>query len=414
MAPQLTELDRARETVLDCVRPLGNETVTLRDALGRVLASAVIAARPVPAFKSSAMDGFALRAVDVSGASADTPVRLELVAESRAGYPAGRTLTPGEAIAISTGAVVPDGADAVVKVEDTSSEDGHVDVFSRLQPGTDVRAAGSDVSVGEAVLDPGARLGAAALGVLASLGLEEVLCYARPTVSVLTTGDELAAPAETLRDGMVHDSNAYSLPALVRGAGGAVVGLAHARDDSAATTSAISRALSADIAVVCGGVSVGAHDHVRAGLADLGVQERFFGIALKPGKPTWFGTRDGTLVFALPGNPVSAMVTFILLVRPALWALGGAALERARATAMLTEDYLKEPGRAHAVRCRLRLAEGGWQATPTGAQDSHILSSMLGANALAIIPTASGSIAAGERVEIELLEPGMLEGGVPA
>jgi len=414
MGAQLTELDRALETVLASTRPLGTEMVDVASAYGRVLATEIVADAPVPGFTSSAMDGFAVRAADVSGARPDSPVGLTLVAESRAGHPAKRTLRTGEAIAISTGAVLPDGADGVVRVEETSSIDAHVHVFTRIEPGTDIRSAGGDLRSGQSVLASGARLGAAALGVLASLGVENAACFARPTVSVLTTGDELAAPGEPLRLGMIHDTNSRSVPALAEGAGAEVVNVAHAPDDPAPTAAAISRALAADVAVVCGGVSVGAHDHVRRCLAELGVEEQLFGIALKPGKPTWFGTSEGRLVFALPGNPVSAMVTFILLVRPALWALAGAPPLSARTTATFTEGYRKEPGRAHAVRCRLQLAEDGWRASPTGAQDSHILTSMLGADALAIIPTASGSVAAGERVEVELLEPGILEAGVPA
>ncbi len=414
MAARLTELDDARAMVLDCARPLGTEEVVLAEALGRVLASEITATHPVPPFKSSAMDGFAVRSSDVSDAESRSPVRLALVAESRAGHPAAGSLAAGEAIAVSTGAVVPDGADAVIRLEDASSENGFVEVLAGVGPETYVRPIGSDVREGETVVARGARLGPAALGVLASVGAQRLVCFRRPTVSVLSTGDELAALGEPLRAGMVNDSNSHSLPALVRRAGAEVLGVGHVRDDPAATTDAISAALSADVVVVCGGVSVGSHDYVRASLAELGAGERFFGVALKPGKPTWFGTQGKTLVFALPGNPVSAMVTFILFVRPALWALGGAPVHSARAIGTLAADYAKEPGRAHALRCRLRFTESGWEAEPTGPQDSHILTSMLAADALAIIPAASGPVAAGERVQIELLEPALAERAIPA
>ncbi len=268
------------------------------------------------------------------------------------------------------------------------------------------------------MLASGARLGAAELGVLASLGRPSVACARRPRVWVLSTGDELIEPGEPLRAGAVRNCNAYSIPALVQQAGAEAIGVATVPDDPASTREAIARALEADVVVVCGGVSVGVHDHVREALSALGVEEVFWRIALKPGKPAWFGRHrprgqaDGgrgesrqrdTLVFGLPGNPVSAMVTFTLLVRPALLALSGEWPASRRTRAKLDRDYEKSPGRTHAVRCRLELREDGWHAQPFERQGSHICTSMLGADALAIIPTASGSVRAGEHVEIELL-----------
>jgi molybdopterin molybdotransferase len=225
-------------------------------------------------------------------------------------------------------------------------------------------------------------------------------------VHILTTGDELIEPGQAMAPGGVRDANRYSISALVRLAGAELAGLASVRDDARATTRAVAATLGADVAVICGGVSVGAHDHVKRSLAELGVEERFWGVALKPGKPTWFGTHERTLVFGLPGNPVSAMVTFILFVRPALHALSGAVSEHPKSTAKLACDYHKSTGRAHVLRCRLELSPGGWIAHPTGNQGSHVLSSMLGAQALALIPTASSSIRAGEQVQIEMLEHG--------
>ena len=403
MCARLIELDEAREIVLREARPLGEETLELSAALTRALAHDVTATHPVPPFDCSAMDGFAVRAGDLDCAGAGSPVRLEVIGESRAGHPAAQALTVGQAIAISTGAVLPEGADAVVRLEDAHSYNGHVEVLTPIGRGTAIRRAGDDVTAGATVLRGGTRLGPAELGVLASIGVQAPLCFRRPRVAILTTGDELAAPDELLEPGMVHDSNSYSVPALARGAGADVVSVDRATDDPRATSDAIASLLDADVAVVCGGVSVGAHDHVQTSLAQLGVDEHFYGIALKPGKPTWFGSSGRTLVFALPGNPVSAMVTFILLVRPALWARAGIWPQQRRSSAILARDYAKQPGRAHAVRCTLELHEDGWRAEPTGPQDSHILTSMLGAEALAIIPTDSGSVRAGERVEIELL-----------
>jgi molybdopterin molybdotransferase len=403
VARKLIEIEDARRAVLERVSPLPAEEVPLASALGRVLAEDVTSADAVPGFDNSAMDGFAVRAADTGGASADAPARLALVDESRAGRPAERRLEAGQAIAISTGAMVPEGADAVVRVEDTSASDGAVDVLVGVEPGRDIRRAGEDIEPGEAVLSAGTEVGAAELGVLASVCKASVACARRPCVHVLTTGDELQPPGEPLRPGAIRNSNAHSVPPLAELAGAALVAVEMVADDPEATRGALERALDADVAVVCGGVSVGEHDHVRPALAELGAEEVFWGVALRPGKPTWFGTRDESLVFGLPGNPVSAMVTFQLFVRPAIRAMLGASDLVQAATAILDEDYPKQPGRAHLVRCRLKLRDDGWHARPTGAQGSHVLTSMLGADALAVIPTAAETMRAGERVTIEML-----------
>jgi molybdopterin molybdotransferase len=403
----LIEIDDARRMVLERASALADEPVGLADALGRVLANDVHGVDPVPAFDSSAMDGFALRSADASGAGPRAPVALRVAGESRAGHPSAAAVGGEDAIAISTGAVIPAGADAVVAVEQTRSADGRVEVLAAVAPGDYVRRAGEDIRAGQLVLARGTRLGAAELGVLASLGRGEVSCVRRPRVAVITTGDELVALGAPLTPGAIHDANAYSVTALARQSGAELRSVATVPDDAQATRRAIEDALEhADIVVVCGGVSVGVHDHVRPSLAALGVDEHFWGVALRPGKPTWFGARGATLVFGLPGNPVSAMVTFTLFVAPAVDALSGAPGDLRRTTATLTRDYAKAPGRAHAVRCRLTLGEHGWRAEPTGDQRSHILTSMLGADALAIVPTASGDVRAGERVEVALLPHG--------
>jgi molybdopterin molybdotransferase len=379
------------------------EEVAIADALGRVLAEPVVGAEPVPGFDNSAMDGFAVIAADTRGATDDAPVSLRVVGESRAGHPAGSDLDAGQAIAISTGAVVPRGADAVVRVEDTRSADGSVEVAAEAREGLNIRRSGEDVRPGEEVLEPGAVLRAAELGVLASVARPYVRCARRPRVAVLSTGDELIGPGDPPFPGAVRNSNSYSVPALIAAAGGEVDRVAGIRDDPAATREAIEAALEADIVVICGGVSVGEHDHVRPALAELGAREVFWGVALRPGKPTWFGIHGDTIVFGLPGNPVSAMVTFVLFVRPAIRAMLGARDAEHRATAVLDEPYAKKPGRAHAVRVRLELGDDGWHARPTKEQGSHVLTSMLGADALAFLPADRGDFEAGERVAIEPL-----------
>jgi molybdopterin molybdotransferase len=425
------EVEAARREILARARPLGVEEVELGAALGRRLGIAAVAEAPVQGFDNSSMDGYAVRAADVAGASAAAPVALAVVDESRAGRPADRALGPGEAIAISTGAMLPAGANASVPVEDTERErpaapgDASADrpaaapgddpaTASRTPPrvlirvaveaGANVRRAGDDIAPGETVLPRGAELGPAELGALAAIGLDPAPVHRRPRVAIVSSGDELTPPGRRLGLGGIRDSNSLTVPALARLAGAEVVSVASTADDRASTRRALEPALEADVAIVCGGVSVGAHDHVKAALDDLGAEQVFWRVALKPGGPTWFGTRGDTLVFGLPGNPVSVMVTFLLLVRPALLALGGGEPGGRRATARLGADYAKPTDRAHAVRCRLESDEGGRVAWPLPRQGSHVLTSMLAADCLALIPTASAGARAGDTVEIELLD----------
>jgi molybdopterin molybdotransferase len=389
--------------VLERARPLDSEPVAVGEALGRVLAQAVTSTDDVPPFDNSAMDGFAVRAADTAGARAERPVTLPVVDESRAGHPARSTLRRGQAIRISTGAVLPDGADAVVRREDCRELEQAVEVLAEVAPGKEVRRAGDDIRAGEQVLEPGTEVGPAEAGVLASVGAASVRCTRRPRVAVMTTGDELVEPGRTLAPGQIRNTNAYAVPAQARRAGAEVVVRASVPDDYDETSRAIASELGSDVVVICGGVSVGPHDHVKDALATLGVEQVFWGVALRPGHPTWFGTHGSTLVFGLPGNPVSAMVTFHLFVRPALARLTGAPLGARTASAVMDEDYAKQPGRAHAVRCRLEARADGWHVRPTKQQGSHVLTSMLGAQALALIEPERGDVRAGERVEIELL-----------
>jgi molybdopterin molybdotransferase len=236
------------------------------------------------------------------------------------------------------------------------------------------------------------------------VGSETLRCTRRPRVAVLVTGDELTRPGTPLAPGGIYSSNAYALGAQAQAAGAVLVRLEMVADDPESTREAFSRGLEeADVVIASGGVSVGPHDHVKPALAELGVEERFWGVRLRPGKPTWFGVRDGVLVFGLPGNPVSAMVTFELFVRPALAALQGGDSTAARATATLDEPVPLNPSREQAIRVRLRHADGVLRATTTGEQGSHMLSSMLGADGLARVAAGEGELAAGARVEVELL-----------
>ena len=391
----LISIAEARERVLAEARPLPAEEVELDDALGRVLAGTVHAGEDLPPFASSAMDGFAV----IAGPAAE----LEVVAESRAGHPSDRTLSAGEAIAISTGAAVPAGADAVVPIERVEVSGAHVRVPA-TEAGENLRRSGEDVRAGEAVIEAGSSLGPAEVAVLAALGHARVSCGSVPRVVVLATGDELVPPGQPLQPGQIRDSNAYALAAQAVRSGARTVRRERVPDDRAATEAALERALAdADVVCVSGGVSVGPHDHVKPALAALGVEERFWRVALKPGKPTWFGVRGEQLVFGLPGNPVSAMVTFHLFARPALRVLAGAAPSDTRARAVTDQPLRRNPQRDEVIRCRLSARDDGWHVEPTKSQGSHVLSSMVGAGAFALVEAGDGEIAAGERVDVELL-----------
>jgi molybdopterin molybdotransferase len=391
----LISIDEARRRVLEAVTRLGDEDVSLDLALGRVLAEDVTSGIEVPPFDSSGMDGYAL----VAGPEAE----LDVIGEARAGHPASEAVRPGAAIRISTGAVVPEGADAVVPLERTTALTGGVRVPA-TQPGANIRRAAEDISLGAVVLRRGTTLGPAELGVAASVGRATLRCALRPRVAVLVTGDELTPPGEPLAPGGIYSSNGFALTAQVERAGAALAGRGTVPDTPEGTRAALSHALDeADVVIVSGGVSVGPHDHVKDALRELGVEERFWGVRLRPGKPVWFGTRDGTLAFGLPGNPVSAMVTFQLFARPALAALQGAGPDAVRTTAVLAQPVARNPRRDEAVRVRLRHSDAGLVAETTGAQGSHMLTSMLGADGLALIRHGDGELAAGERVEVELL-----------
>ena len=396
-APLIT-IAEARKRVLDAAQPLGTERVAIADAHDRVLAADVTATGDVPPFPCSAMDGYAV----IDGAAGRI---LTVVGESRAGTPSATALADGGAIRISTGGAIPDGATAVIAQENVEVRDGTIVTETDVAAGDHLRGAGEDMRSGETVLRAGMTLGAAELGAAVSAGAAELTVYRRPRVQVLATGDELRAPGEPLGPGEIHNSNGPMLDALAD-AEGALVGTAQRLpDDRAATVAGLASALdAADVVIVSGGVSVGPHDHVKPALAGLGVEEVFWRVALQPGKPTWFGRRGNVLVFGLPGNPVSAVVTFSLFVRPALAALQGRTEEPLlEPEAVLGAAVRRNPDREQAVRVRLERRNGKLVATPNGPQGSHIVTSLLGADALAFIPAGEGELEAGAAVALERL-----------
>lgn len=446
----MLRLEDALSRVLDGARPLPLETVTLEDAQGQVLAVPVVATTSLPPWDNSAMDGFAVRSADVAGASPDSPVQLRVLGEVAAGHAPDRDITVGAAMRITTGAMVPSGADAVVPVEETDAPGGvsalpaWVAVRAPAAPGAHVRYAGADVRLGERVLDTGRLVGPAALALAAASGAAQLAVHRRPRVGILATGDELSPAGEPLGPCRIYDSNTPALLAQARVAGAIAVSYGIVPDEPVALRDRLALAVAAsDVVVLSGGVSVGAHDHVRDAFRALG-DLALWRVAIQPGKPLAFGRttagRAGAsedpdrsvALFGLPGNPVSAFVTFELFVRPLLRLLlghtttaravpvaaspaGHTATEHAAGTpgarrlvvARLAEAVTKAPDRRAFLRVRLEAdpsTPGRLIARLAGAQGSHMLSALAAADGLAVIPEAVPGLPAGEEVEVWVLE----------
>jgi molybdopterin molybdotransferase len=395
---ELLSLDDALARVRERVRVLGTEQVPLSEAVGRVLVRGANAVIDLPPFPSSAMDGFAVRSVD-------TPGMLPIVGRIAAGRPAPGPLAAGEAMGIATGGVVPEGADAVIPIEYVVERDNDVEIPEAVATGANVRPRGGDVRVGDEVVAAGTAMGPAQIGALAAAGVAAVQCGARPRASVLTTGTELRAAGATLAPGEIYEANGPLLAAALAGTGARVERLAPVEDDAEAHREALRRGLEADVLVTSGGVSVGPHDLVRRVEAELGVEEVFWGVAVKPGKPVSFGVRGSTLVFGLPGNPVSALVGFELFVRPALLAMQGHGQPGPRfESGRLAQPVRRNPRRDELVRSRLSAEEDGAVLAPVAGQESHMIVRAAGADALTLVPRGEGELAAGDRVRFLRLE----------
>lgn len=398
MSGALLTITEARKLVLNEVVQLAPESVPIKQARDRVLAADVSAAGDVPPFPCSAMDGYAIN-------SGPAGRKLAIAGESRAGTPSAQALGDGEAIRISTGGAIPAGATAVIPQEQVDLAGEEIITQADVGAGDHIRHAGEDMRAGTTVLRAGTALGAAELGAAVSAGAAELIVAKRPRVQVLSTGDELKAPGEPLGPGEIHNSNGPMLVALAEHQGAVCGSPGRLPDDRAATEAGLADALAtSDVVILSGGVSVGPHDHVKPALEALGVEQVFWRVALQPGKPTWFGRKGNTLVFGLPGNPVSAVVTFGLFVRPALAALQGRAAERVlESEAVLAAPVPRNRDREQALRVRLERQNGRLVATPNGPQGSHIVTSLLGADALALVPAGEGEIEAGATVALEPL-----------
>jgi molybdopterin molybdotransferase len=385
--------------------PLPAEIVPARDARGRALTDDLLAPVDLPPFDNSAVDGYAVRLASTGAATHDMPLSLPVTMEIPAGRWPDRPLRGGEAARIFTGAPLPDGADALVMVEDTEfdAETGRVTLRHGGSP-AHIRRRGSDLAHGALAIPAGTTLGAGALGLLAALGIADVRCPRRPRVGVLTTGDELVrSPTIPLQPGQIRDANGPALVAALTEAGAIVDDVQHAADTVQAVRDSFAALSGCDVIVSSGGVSVGDHDHVRAVLEAQGRLD-FWRIALKPGKPLAFGRIGESLFVGLPGNPVSSLVTFELFVRPLLRRLAGhSQFLRPCVLATLSAALDHAPGRREFVRARVAFESGVCTATPTGAQGSHRLHSLIGANALLIAHEDHGRYDAGQSLPALLL-----------
>ncbi len=389
----MLEFEEAVARVRAQVQPLPPRAVTFTQALGHILAEDVVAGESLPPFPASVVDGYAVRAED-----GRAPRRV--VGEVTAGIAPRRPIGPGEAVWITTGAPIPEGANAVIKVEETERRDGAIVPLVDVRPGDNVRPVGHDIRAGEVVLHKGIHLHPAEVGVLAAVNALQVQVYPRPRVAVMSTGDELREPGAPLAPGQIRDSNRYTLMAAVQEAGGTPIDLGTVPDEEPALRAALERGLDkADVVISSGGVSMGSRDWLKTILAQMGTVH-FGRVRVKPGKPITFATVRGKPIFALPGNPVSALVGFYLYVEPALHILAGdTEWERPRVRVRLAHDVRSERGRLEFQRARLEARNDGLWARVTGVQSSSRLLSMVGADVLLRLEADWEYVPAGTEVE---------------
>ena len=396
----------ARDIVLARIPVLGTERVELFSSLGRVLAEDVPAPYQVPPHNNSAMDGYAVRSEDVRGASKENPVMLAVIDDLPAGYVSQHRVEQQQAIRIMTGAPIPEGADTVVRVEDTLQGEGsNVLILQEVPKHYDMRMAGEDIQQGEIILKKGKVIRPAEVGLLASVGRSSVQVYQRAQVAILSTGDELVNIDESLQPGKIVNANSYSLAALVLEAGAIPIQLGIARDTREDLEAKFSAGVRADVILSSGGVSVGDYDLVKEILNQSGSKMQFWKVCMKPGKPLAFGSIAGKPTFGLPGNPVSSMVSFEIFVRPSLRKMmGHTSLYRTIVTATIEEDFRKTDERKQFIRVVLRQDGNRYVASTTGAQGSGILSSMSKANGLMVVDEERMQVHAGEKVPVMMLD----------
>ena len=399
----MLSVEEARQRMLDSISVLPPEKRGILDSIGYVLAEDVYAAENIPPFDNSAMDGYAAVAEDVQEASEDGPVQLSIIETIPAGYAPTKHVERGQAARIMTGAMMPDGADAVVMVEDTQSEGDTVKIFDGVEKDENVRFAGESVKEGELVLSKGKLIRPQEISMLASLNKSEIVVYKRPKVAVISTGDELTPLGEELKPGKIRDSNRYGIYGQIKEAGCYPIDVDIVGDDEVELERRLRDAVAgADAVITSGGVSVGEYDVVKAVLTRLG-EINFWRVAMKPGKPQAYGFIDGVPIFGLPGNPVSSLVVFELFVRPALLKMAGHSdLLRPTFKAILEDDVVNRDGRVNYMRAIISSRDGKYYAKTTGPQGSGILYSLVLANGFIIIPSGV-TVKAGEAVEAQFL-----------
>jgi len=410
----MISVEAALEIILSEIKPLGLERTSILLTLGRVLGEDIYASVDNPPWDNSAMDGYALRASDTKGASRAKPVILRIIEDLPAGYVAKKSVKRGEAVRIMTGAPIPGGTDAVIMVEDTDksevrSQKSEVKIFREAKIRDNIRRAGEDFKKGALVLKKGTAIRAAEVAMLATVGKPNVCVYQRPKVAVLSTGDELVEIEETPSNGKIVNSNSYAISAQIKACGAVPVQLGIARDAKKDLMDKLSYGLASDCILSSGGVSVGDFDFVKDVLKEMGSEMRFWKVAIKPGKPLAFGIINNKPVFGLPGNPVSAMVAFEQFVRPAILKMMGVRnIFRKSLTALLTSSLKKKAGRMHFIKAVLEEKKGQFYATPLEGQGSGILSSMVMANSLIILPEDAEDAAKGSKVKVQPLDSGFL------
>ena len=399
---QYLSVVEALERVIESVSLQRVEVVKLEQSLGRVLAEDVQANRDLPPYDVSAMDGFAVRSVDM----VEAPTILEVVEDIRAGDMPIKSLQQGQCARIMTGAPVPQGADAVIRVEETEAlENERVQINSAVKRGNDIRPRGENMKNGDVVLASGTEITPGVIGILATVKRAQIEVYRRPSVAILSTGDELEGLEEPIDPNKIPDANSHALMAQVQALGIEPIMLGIARDDPAELREYLQRGLKFDVLLVSGGTSVGVHDYVRPTIESLGVKMKFWRVAMKPGHPMAFGTLGNSMIFGLPGNPVSSMVCFEQFVLPALRKLMGCRrLYRRAIIAKLTHDIKHRPGRTEFIRVVLNNKDGVYEAASTGSQGSGILLSMAKADGLMEVPAGSSGVSAGDQVKVMLLD----------
>ena len=399
------KVDEARKIILEKIKVQGTEKVSISEALGRILSEDIIARRNNPPMDNSAMDGYALKAKDIELATSENPIKLEIIEDLAAGYSPKMTIQSGQAVRIMTGAPIPEGADAVIMQEDTERNENSVQVKDKAEIRENIRDAGEDVREGETVIKKGAKLLPAHIGMMAVVGRSSVLVGRRPSVAILSTGDEIKDLDDSLSGPCIYNSNGYMLAAQVKSAGGIPSYLGIARDNEEDLMEKFNWALQCDMVVSSGGVSVGDYDLVKASLKKMGQEMLFWKVAMKPGKPLAFGRIDNVPIFGLPGNPVSSFVSFEQFVRPSIRKMMGASqLSHLLVQAKLTHTVHKKAGRQHFLSAYVKWENGTCTVSPTQEQGSGILKSTVNANGLLIFPLELTEMLKGTEVTVQLLE----------